>query len=540
MPALETIRLRRGTAAQWTTANPVLAQGEPGHETDTGNFKIGDGTTAWSSLPYTARPGANAGVWSAAGTAGYTNRRPQTDILMSTYDTNPTSTDQTAAFAAAFAAAAAIIVAGTVAHVRIILDTRLKYSIGGAVTSGANGQYAQVALPYLTDTQVGCIELVGIPRGNEFAYIGTGNSGTVIESTLSSAPTFSATNGIASIFGGPASFRTSPGTYPTSFSFLKFATTDITIRSASPVICGIDGGWLTGRVFNGQMVYDTDYLASQGANYGSFTQCTAPQAIPEIFPFSLDWFGTTGDDLTVAGWAYGPMLGEYLRCRSVTVFGTACALLCDVTGQTSRIDYLTDWNNAYGVGAISGTFANNTIVSPGSGYQTGTAPGSKYAMSQYSPAAAIDLGTWQVQTSQGGGSRPLRVYDGLDANNLIQIDCPAWASKTDGGSVNLVPSVIGFGGTATGILTTWRVQSKASACGPSYQTAPATTVVARNPVGRDCLLSIQATNSATITAFKVNGNVQSATATYPVMLPANGNYSLTYTGTAPELCFMPI
>jgi predicted nucleic acid-binding Zn-ribbon protein len=43
---------RRGTASQWTTANPVLAAGEIGFETDTGKFKIGDGTNTWSLLKY--------------------------------------------------------------------------------------------------------------------------------------------------------------------------------------------------------------------------------------------------------------------------------------------------------------------------------------------------------------------------------------------------------------------------------------------------------------------------------------------------------
>ena len=46
------IQLRRDTAANWTTANPVLAQGEEGHEIDTGRRKIGDGTTAWNALGY--------------------------------------------------------------------------------------------------------------------------------------------------------------------------------------------------------------------------------------------------------------------------------------------------------------------------------------------------------------------------------------------------------------------------------------------------------------------------------------------------------
>jgi len=45
------IQFRRGTAAQWSAANPViLSSGEPGFITDTNTLKIGDGTTAFASL----------------------------------------------------------------------------------------------------------------------------------------------------------------------------------------------------------------------------------------------------------------------------------------------------------------------------------------------------------------------------------------------------------------------------------------------------------------------------------------------------------
>lgn len=53
------IQLRRGTAAQWTSANPTLADGEIGYETDTGNIKVGTGVSgsgAWTSLPYYQLP----------------------------------------------------------------------------------------------------------------------------------------------------------------------------------------------------------------------------------------------------------------------------------------------------------------------------------------------------------------------------------------------------------------------------------------------------------------------------------------------------
>jgi len=45
-------QLRRDTAANWTSVNPILALGEPGVETDTLKVKVGDGVTAWNSLAY--------------------------------------------------------------------------------------------------------------------------------------------------------------------------------------------------------------------------------------------------------------------------------------------------------------------------------------------------------------------------------------------------------------------------------------------------------------------------------------------------------
>lgn len=46
------IQIRRGTATEWTTANPTLSSGEFGYETNTGKLKIGNGATAWNALSY--------------------------------------------------------------------------------------------------------------------------------------------------------------------------------------------------------------------------------------------------------------------------------------------------------------------------------------------------------------------------------------------------------------------------------------------------------------------------------------------------------
>jgi hypothetical protein len=52
VPAITTVKVRRGTASQWTTANPILALGEMGYETDSLKHKYGDGVSTWTALPY--------------------------------------------------------------------------------------------------------------------------------------------------------------------------------------------------------------------------------------------------------------------------------------------------------------------------------------------------------------------------------------------------------------------------------------------------------------------------------------------------------
>jgi hypothetical protein len=57
------IQLRRDTAANWTTNNPLLRAGEIGIETDTLKFKIGNGTDRWNAITaYAFKPGLANGV----------------------------------------------------------------------------------------------------------------------------------------------------------------------------------------------------------------------------------------------------------------------------------------------------------------------------------------------------------------------------------------------------------------------------------------------------------------------------------------------
>jgi hypothetical protein len=101
MAVVTQIQVRRGTAAQWTSANPTLAAGEWGYETDTNKVKIGNGSTAWNSLGYQGAgdiEGVTAGTGlSGGGTSGTVtvsiNTAVTADLTTAQTLTNKTLTD---------------------------------------------------------------------------------------------------------------------------------------------------------------------------------------------------------------------------------------------------------------------------------------------------------------------------------------------------------------------------------------------------------------------------------------------------------------
>ena len=45
-------KLRNDTGTNWTSKNPILAQGEPGYDSTENRFKVGNGVDTWNDLPY--------------------------------------------------------------------------------------------------------------------------------------------------------------------------------------------------------------------------------------------------------------------------------------------------------------------------------------------------------------------------------------------------------------------------------------------------------------------------------------------------------
>ena len=91
MPFIQ-LQFRRGTAAQWTAENPLLAVGEMAIESDTELFKIGDGVRRWNSLPYGGLRGPTGptgeGTGGGGGT-GYTGPTGSAGPTGSTGSTGP-------------------------------------------------------------------------------------------------------------------------------------------------------------------------------------------------------------------------------------------------------------------------------------------------------------------------------------------------------------------------------------------------------------------------------------------------------------------
>lgn len=71
---MATIILRNDTSSNWTSTDPVLALGEPGLDRDVNKIKIGDGSTAWSSLSYfdAPAPSLNPTLLRTHSAVGYT------------------------------------------------------------------------------------------------------------------------------------------------------------------------------------------------------------------------------------------------------------------------------------------------------------------------------------------------------------------------------------------------------------------------------------------------------------------------------------
>lgn len=259
--------VRRGTAAAWTAANPVLLDGEEGLETDTRRTKMGDGVTAWATLAYDLD----------AATASSTYGRRNAHVLYAAdYVTEADrTTDAIPGINAMVAAGNALVTAGN-GHIVFQFDDK-EYVLASAPThpGGAGGAYAQIPLPTRTSTDArATFEF----RGTATAVMSTAlqfnvleSAGTVLRSTATGG--LDATYGLASVIGGPA--WKSTGTHDpmtgTGWSNITVGVNGLTIRRPdNPSIAGADFSYCQAAKTN-NLVLDTNIAPASIAYPTHFT-----------------------------------------------------------------------------------------------------------------------------------------------------------------------------------------------------------------------------------------------------------------------------
>jgi len=141
---------RTATAAQWSVDNPVLASGEIGVESDTLQFKVGDGVRAWTALPYPV--GAVGAVQSVDGKTGAVNLSGAYVAMAAAPSGDTTGATDTAALQAALNAAVAASAGQTVT----LQLQRGTYWVKIATSTVPNGGWA-LTLP----TGAAGVEVVG-------------------------------------------------------------------------------------------------------------------------------------------------------------------------------------------------------------------------------------------------------------------------------------------------------------------------------------------------------------------------------------------
>ena len=157
------IQIRRDTAANWTSANPVLAQAELGLETDTGKLKAGDGSTAWTSLSYYTLGTTGAAMYSDA-TANFTGDLQKSGVSVPAYS------DTTANFTGALQKSG----------VPVAADANLNTFIGAVDFPASDGSQDQV----LTTNGSGQLSFADAASG---ASYDNWSGGTIYEVPLQTA-----------------------------------------------------------------------------------------------------------------------------------------------------------------------------------------------------------------------------------------------------------------------------------------------------------------------------------------------------------------
>lgn len=201
------IKLRRDTAANWVSVNPILGAGEPGLETDTLKIKYGDGASHWNQLTYPtvyATPTPASALTGATLPSNIVNSSLQSvGVLTNLTVTNPIVGSITGnAATATLATNATSATNSTYAISANIAGTLSGGAANQIVYQTGSGNIAYVAAPALSATYLEwngtSFSWSALPTISASALTGTSLATSVVTSSLTTVGTL---NGLVSNYG---------------------------------------------------------------------------------------------------------------------------------------------------------------------------------------------------------------------------------------------------------------------------------------------------------------------------------------------------
>jgi len=410
------IQTRNGTAAQWTSANPTLAVGEMGFETDTKKFKFGDGSTAWNSLGYASSTGTvtsvgqsfTGGIVSVTGSPVTSSGTLALTVAGTSGGVPYFSSGTTWASSAALASNALVVGGGSgLAPSTITTGTGVVTALG-VTTNAASGIVVKDANGNITTNAT----------FNGFTSVAA--SGTTITLTAASTPVYSVTGSGGQVIQLPNATTLPNGTI---FSFNNNQSSGaITVNNASStLVVSIPSGG-----------YVTVVLLSNATSAGSWDRHDQTPSNTSWSTNTLDYPGS----ITSATWN-----------------GTAVAVNRGGTGQTTTTAAINALlpTQATNSGKYLTTDGTNTSWATVSG---GGSPGGSTTQVQFNNAGAFGGSanfTWDGTNAQLGATGALRFADS-DSSNYVAFKSPAtvasnvtWTLPSTDGTTGQVLSTNGSG-----------------------------------------------------------------------------------------------
>jgi hypothetical protein len=470
---------RRDTAANWTSTNPTLSAGEIGFETDTLKFKIGNGSTAWTSLTYQSDASLLSGVANITSLTTSGNVTVGGDLTVNGSVTSINSTTIT------------------------VDDKNLELaSVASPTDITADG--AGITVKGDTDKTLNWVNATDAWTSSEDFNLLTGkvyeiNGSTVLSSSQVLGYSITNANTVSTIVARDASGNFSAGTITASLTgTAQFATT------ANAVAVGNVSGLGTGVA---------TALAVNTGSAGAFVVVGGALGTP-----------SSGNLASTTGYATANLTGLGTNVATFLATPTSANFLTTVTGATGNGGGVVFANNATLVaptlGVASATSLNKvTVTAPATAATLTLADGSTLATSGAFSTTFTATGTTTV-TLPTSGTLATQTYVGsatvAQANNLTGTTPNLIPYQSASNTTTFLAAPAGNNYVLSANTTGAPFWAAASATGVTSVSAGTgmsfTTITSTGSVSIDTAVVPRFANAGTFTATQTYQNASNASA----------------------------